>query len=161
MLRRPVTLWESFDFNIRSDLCLAFEVADKSAVSQLLNNLDRSVIGLHLKYEDGYFITDSSPSPRYRIPNEIRDLQRSTVWLNLKHPLKYSDRLGYLGFNDTKVVLNGNHSVSDGGYFKFLTGRLFENSPLHLPRFPITIEELFEGEFKFAKILFYPEHIIL
>jgi hypothetical protein len=156
MLRRRVTRWEAFDIDYHADLALAFQVADKSAVPHILDNLDRSVIGLHLKFTDGDFVTVPSPSHRYRIPDDIRDLHRTTYWLNDHHPINYSDRLGYLAFNDSKVILNLNHSVSDGGYLKFLTSRLFETPPTTLPSFPATMEELFHEEFERAEDIAVP-----
>jgi hypothetical protein len=151
MLTRRATNWETFDFNIRSDLGLAFQVADKSAIPQILDNLDRSVIGLHLKFADGHLTTVPSPAIRHRLPDGVRDLQRAVSWLNEHHPIEYADRVGYLAFNDSKVVLNINHSVSDGGYLKFLCERVLESPPRELPPFPAIMEEVFRDEFPFAK----------
>jgi hypothetical protein len=45
------------------------------------------------------------------------------------------------------VVLNVSHSISDGGYLKFLTEQLFEPVPASLPKVPPTLEQLFEEEY--------------
>jgi hypothetical protein len=151
MLRRPMTSWESRDFRFHNNVALAFQLADKSAVSHVLDKLDRSVIGLHLKSDDGCYVHVPSPAIQYRIPNQIRDLQRAVAWVNEHHPNDPTHRLGVLASNDSKVVLNLSHSVSDGGYFKFLTEHLFEPAPPHLPPLPPTLEQIFEEEYSQAR----------
>jgi hypothetical protein len=150
MLRRRLNLYEQADFAHLCDLSLAFEFANRSAVSQALDNLDRSVLPLHLRHENGDLISVPSPAPRYPLPTQIHDLTTATNWVHNHHPINYNQRLANLAFNDSKVVLNMSHGFSDGGYLKFLTEHLFDSNPVSLPSLPPRIEDLLSSEFAVA-----------
>jgi hypothetical protein len=61
MLRRRTTAWEDFDFLSHCDFTLVFELGDTSAVSHVLDQLVRFVVGLHLKYDNGSITSVPSP----------------------------------------------------------------------------------------------------
>jgi hypothetical protein len=140
MARRRITPWESRDFQFHSDIALALHLVDKSAVSHILDKLDRSVLGLHLRLEDRCYPAVPSPAPRFWIPNQVRGLQRAIAWLNNRHPIDDSQRFGVLGYSDSKLIPNVSHSLSDGGCSKFLVDHIFEPLASDLPQFPPTLE---------------------
>jgi hypothetical protein len=156
LIRRPGARYEIGDMFCRCDIGLALQFSDKSVIPHVLDRLDRAAYGLHLRYSDGNLISVPSPAPRYRLPNQVRDLHRAAQWLNEHHPLNYSDRLACLGYNDSKVVFNVTHSYADGGHFKYLIDQLFETKPIDLPPLPPTLEEVLPKEFAAAKHVTLP-----
>jgi ABC-type branched-subunit amino acid transport system ATPase component len=78
MLRIAVNLYQQADFLALDNLALGFRFANRSAVSQALDNLDRSVFVLHLRHENGHIVSIPSPEPRHHLPNHIHDLAAAT-----------------------------------------------------------------------------------
>jgi hypothetical protein len=156
LLQRSATVWEVVDFTPRCDIVLAFQLANKAAVSQVLDHLDRAVTPLHLKYDGSRIHAVPSPAPRQPLPNQIRDLHRAAEWAFDHCPLNFADRLGMLAYNDSKVVLNVSHAFSDGGYFKFLTEHLFDANPPARPALPPRFEEMLPVEFAAARDVVLP-----
>jgi hypothetical protein len=139
MLGRRTTASEDFEFLSHCDLTLAFELQDKSVVSQVLDKLDRSVVGLHLKYvlatSRQYHGLSLAPASK---PSPCPPARGRMASYPLSCPIWR--KLGNFGFIDPKVILNIIHAFSEGRYFKRLTDHIFDAISRDPPTIPSMLE---------------------
>lgn len=149
MLSIPFDQSYKFEINANCAIQLAFEVEEKKYVQKIISNLSKKVIGLHLRLNkegDRIFYHKNEP-PIIKIPNS-KNLETAIVNYGIHNKINPYISLGSIGFNDNMVILNISHSVSDGGYFKYLAENIFNDNNVKIPSyFPYKTKDLFKEQY--------------
>lgn len=149
MLSIPYQDRYQFELSANCSIQLAFEVEEKKYVQQIISNLSKKVIGLHMRLNDkgDHIFYQETPPPIIKIPN-FKNIEIATLNYGINYKLNPFTRFGSIGYNDNMVILNISHSVGDGGYFKYITENIFDNSNVKIPsHFPYEINDILKEKF--------------
>lgn len=150
MISIPYNQQYKFELDANCAIQLAFEVEEQKYIQQIISNLSKKVIGLHMRLNsksDRIFFEKNDP-PTIKIPN-FKNIETATINYGINYKINPYLRLGSIGFNDNMVILNISHSVGDGGYFKYLAENIFDNTNISIPSyFPYQVKELFKHQYE-------------
>ncbi|KAH0794241.1 hypothetical protein GPJ56_001844 [Histomonas meleagridis] len=145
MISRPITKLDVYDLEASCMIQLAVEFSNKNVMFQVIDNLQKSIIGLHLKTDDKRLIYTPEEVKVAKIPDNLQTLQEATEWVVKNNTPNYKDRIASLSASDNKVVLNINHAMADGGYFKYIIDHLFY-PPSKTPYFTRLTTDIFSSQ---------------
>ena len=144
---KKVTPKHLFEIYANCMIQLGIEVSNGKFIPEIIEKLNKTVIGLHLKFDEdpGLLVSIKDDPPIFKIPNHFQTLKDASNFLKNKHYVDSSIRLGSIGYNDDKIILNISHSVADGGYFRYIVDHLFSNDKdKAIPLFPLEANEIFK-----------------
>ncbi|OHT14095.1 hypothetical protein TRFO_03096 [Tritrichomonas foetus] len=146
---KPVTPKYLFEIYANCNIQLGIEVCQPNLINEIIDKLNKTIIGLHLKLNDGFIHTVKSDPPIFKIPNFLKLQEASEFFVN-NYFVNSEKRLGSIGYCDDKVILNISHAVGDGGYFRYIIDHLFDTSIPSIPNFPNEASEIFNAQIKNA-----------
>lgn len=98
----------------------AIEVNHPSELPPFLEKIKKSTAGLFIK-TDGHNLIDNGISPDsvtiHKIPKNIKTLQGCCDWLYETLTPNNDHALASIAADDTRVVVNSNHALTDGGFY--------------------------------------------
>lgn len=99
------------------------EVEHSSDLPTILNKIKNATAGLYIK-SDGYNLYENYKNQEnvtvHKIPSEIKTLSECCDWIYTTYTPSFEDSLASIAADDHRIVVNSNHSISDGGYFATL-----------------------------------------
>ena len=123
---------------------LALDFNSQKAADDALIYLKKSVIPLHLKLIDNDLTSSNDEVPVYKLPDGL-DLQDAAYYAYKNYSVPYSQAFASLSTGNKRVILNVDHLISDGGYFKFLVDNLY-HPPISLPHLHTLSADVFKEE---------------
>ena len=146
-LSRPLTPYEKFFYGSECMVQLAFDVSEPSYVTDLIDQLNNSVIGLHLRTDGEKLFSTKDPIQVVPIPKHLETLPAATDYVAYECAPKLSERMAVIGADRHRVVLSVSHMCADGGYLQYLVDKLREGRLPHATTLS-PIESFFEREMK-------------
>ena len=148
------------DMKNKSTLQFALTLNDKSIIPKFVNYLKHNVIALHIKINDDYLVSHNDVIPIFKIPDSHSSLQKAAYFTAHHFTPSYNKSFASIAVGNDKVILNINHSMADGGYFKFLLKDFIEKynsnpsnndfKPKFLPSFPKETFQVFKDKLEKA-----------
>lgn len=101
----------------QENLLLGIKFEDPKQVLKAAENFKKIFSGFRLKIVDGHFVTkENQEIPIHKIPNWIQDCRSANCWVFDNHTLPINEGLATMAANDSILVINSSHTLSDGGY---------------------------------------------
>lgn len=101
----------------------AIEVEHPRELPIMLEKIKNATAGLYIR-SDGYNLYDNYKNQEtvtvHPIPIEIKTLSDCCDWIYTTYTPTFEDSLASIAADDHRIVINSNHSISDGGYFATL-----------------------------------------
>ncbi|EAY05028.1 hypothetical protein TVAG_416710 [Trichomonas vaginalis G3] len=101
----------------------------KSDAFDVANLLNHKVLGTRLRSDGTHLIPLDKTPDIVKIP-EFPDLVQATKFVQQHHTPSCNETLGIVTYNDNMVILNSNHTASDGGYLMELNKYILGESKL-------------------------------
>ncbi|KAK8835782.1 hypothetical protein M9Y10_040604 [Tritrichomonas musculus] len=101
----------------------AMEVEHPKYLPIVLEKVKNSLSGLYTKTDGFNFLSnfkDPSTVTIHKIPKEIKTLTDCCDWIYKAYTPNVDYSLASIAADDTRIVINSNHSISDGGFFNCL-----------------------------------------
>ena len=89
-------------------------------ISEIINEISKKAMPCRNLFDGENYVYTSKPCPVFRIPDNFPSYNELTTYVANNYTIPEVQRLGCICYNNNYVVLNGNHSSCDGGYFKLL-----------------------------------------
>lgn len=109
----------------------AIEVDNPSELPFLLEKVRDTTVGLYTK-TDGLRLYDNNKNKEsikiHRIPRKIKNLEDCCDWINNEFTPDSRYSMATIASDDTRVVVNSNHALTDGGYFVYLLDAIQRSS---------------------------------
>lgn len=113
----------------------ALEVENPQELPSILEKIKNATAGLYIK-SDGYRLYDNMKNQEtvtvHHIPKEIQALSDCCDWIYNTFTPSYDNSLASIAADERRIVVNSNHSISDGGYFATLLQNIQDPSLDHL-----------------------------
>ena len=132
-IRRPMLDSERVFADLANNVFIqfAFEVEQPQYTSNILNKIKNSTAGLYLK-SDGFNLISNLKDPNsitvHKIPKSVKSLTDCCDWIYKSYTPDVNYFLASIAADETRIVINSNHSITDGGYFSFLLENLQDPS---------------------------------
>ncbi|KAK8898022.1 hypothetical protein M9Y10_000272 [Tritrichomonas musculus] len=98
----------------------ALEVEHREDMPTVLNKVKNAIAGLYIK-SDGFNLLDNLKDQEsvtvHEIPKEIETLSACCDWIYNTYTPNIESSLASIAADDHRIVVNSNHSITDGGYF--------------------------------------------
>ena len=147
-LARPLTSFEKFFYGAECMVQLSFDISEPSYVTDLIDQLSRSVVGLHLKTDGKTLFSTNAPIEVIPIPHHLKTIQEATDYIAYDCAPKLSERLAVIGADRHRVILSVSHMCADGGYLQSLVDTLRGGRLPQVPTHLTPVEEFFDREMK-------------
>lgn len=113
----------------------ALEVTNPRYLQPILQKIKNATSGLYIKSDGTNLLSnfkDFESITIHKIPKEIKTLTGCCDWIyhTLTPAIDYS--LASIAADETRIVVNSNHSITDGGFFSTLLNNLQNSSSDHL-----------------------------
>lgn len=124
-LGRPLFGKESIFINndYRVYVQFSIEVENRSDLPQLLDKLKKATSGLYIK-SDGFNLIpnfkDEESVTIQKIPKEIKTLSECCDWMYHTYTPDIGYALASIAADETRIVVNSNHALTDGGFYEIL-----------------------------------------
>ncbi|OHT14586.1 hypothetical protein TRFO_14991 [Tritrichomonas foetus] len=132
------------DFFLRDQnmIQLALELTNENEVKNVIDYLDKSVMGLHLCVHDKLIKQQNEPIKVLQLPNHLSSLEDCANYSFENFTPDFRNTLGTISVNKNKLVLNILHSFCDGGFMKILINNFQKPTISNKPDlvFPTDIE---------------------
>ena len=115
-----LNLLEQFQLSIGCYCQLLLKVK-KNKVSDIVNEIAKKAIGCRNFVDGDNYVYTKEQCPIFKIPNHFKSDEDILLYVAQNYTIPESTRLGCICYNENTVILNSNHSSSDGGYYKLLT----------------------------------------
>ncbi|KAH0788744.1 hypothetical protein GPJ56_007426 [Histomonas meleagridis] len=143
---RKASNFEKFLFNLQCDTEIAIQLEHPKFVAEYLQRFIDNSFGLKLAYDGENMIARKHPYEPVKLPNTNSLADACNAIHSLRAP--YSKSIGTIGYNDTHIALNLNHSVGDGLTLVNLMKKIQEldYKPYDLPLLPEPATETFKEQ---------------
>ena len=98
----------------------ALEVEHPKHMPSILEKMKHAISGLYIK-SDGSKFYDNRKDPEsvtvHRIPTKLKTLSDCCDWVYSTYTPNIESSLASIAADDHRIVVNSNHSITDGGYF--------------------------------------------
>lgn len=101
----------------------AIEVEHPQELPMILQKIKNATAGLYIKSDGNYLYDNYKDQEKvtvHHIPREIESLSDCCDWIYNTYTPAFEDSLASIAADDRRIVVNSNHSISDGGYFATL-----------------------------------------
>lgn len=89
-------------------------------VSEIVNEISKKAIACRTWYDGECYIYTPEKCPTFRIPDHFQSLEEARTYVSSNHSIPDIQRMACVCYNSDMIVLNANHCMSDGGYYKML-----------------------------------------
>lgn len=99
---------------------LAIEVENQKIIPKLIERIKNSMTGLYIKTDGSNFIPnfkDQDSINIFKIPKEVKSLADCCDWIYKTYNPCSNYSLASVAADEKRIVINSNHSLTDGGYF--------------------------------------------
>lgn len=137
-------------------MSLVLKFGNPKDVPPIAEMLSKKVLGLHLGTDGQVLYLNPKRIPIYDLP-QIENNEELSHYMFEYHTRPYETSLGSIGVNDNSIVINVNHMLADGGYFKFIINEISKGNCSELKDYyPKSAETVFNKQIGEAKFDFYP-----
>ncbi|EAY05026.1 hypothetical protein TVAG_416690 [Trichomonas vaginalis G3] len=146
---RKLAPFEIFPVKGKNWIQLAMKFGSKSEAYDVANMINKKAFGTRLRSDETHLIPLEKSPELVKIP-EFPNLIAATEFVKQNYTPSCHQSLGVVTYNDNMVILNSNHSVSDGVYIMELNKFILGESKMednHLP-VPISFDEAFADYYK-------------
>lgn len=122
---RPLVGKEKIFLNLdyRVYVQFALQVENPKDIPPIIYKLKKAISGFYFKTDGVNFLPnfkDEESVTIHRIPNKIKNLSECCDWIYRTFTPASNYSLASICADDTRVVVNSSHSLTDGGYINFL-----------------------------------------
>lgn len=119
---QPMSLIEKLFVNPANNVYiqLAVEVENSKIIPKLIERIKNSMTGLYIKTDGSNFIPnfkDKESINIFKIPKEVKSLADCCDWIYKTYNPCLNYSLASVAADEKRIVINSNHSLTDGGYF--------------------------------------------
>lgn len=139
MLRRQkATLFENVQLSACNYVTMGIQFDDPKLVPSIIKKFKQEIVGLNIRYENGYFIERNKDIKEVQLP-KVDDLRSLTQYVVYHSRPNHEEACGELYYNDDSIILRLNHALADG---KYLVGILD-----HISDSPKMLDKPFPADF--------------
>lgn len=141
---RQINQLESY-FNVtKENLQFAVEVSKPNLVPRIIQNIQNFNLGLHLKLDGLNFVWKNDPVYINTLPTSIKSTREACEFID-SIPYDYHDIFSVIAANDKFISVSVSHMVCDGGFFKYIFGKLLDDDKSYKikPQTPIIATDFF------------------
>ena len=95
-----------------------------SKVNEIIHEISNKAIACRNYFDGENYVYTPKQCPIFQIPDNFPSFEEVCTYVSSNYTIPENQRLGCICFNKDTVVLNANHSSSDGGYYKMLANYL-------------------------------------
>ena len=139
-------------YNIISgnSVVLALKFNDKNVVKDIIEKMKNEILGLNLRVDGNFFVQRNKNEIQvHTLPasSNFDSIQKLALWAAYKYIPNMKHELGTISANDDTIVLNLNHSISDGKYIAGIAQHIGDEQRKQINNyFPKTFDEEFSEE---------------
>lgn len=106
---------------------IAIQVENPKNLHELLNKIKNATSGLYIK-SDGFNLINNRKEPDmitiHKIPKTIKTLSDCCDWIYHTYTPDINYSLASIATDEKRIVINSNHSLTDGGFYVSLLEEL-------------------------------------
>lgn len=145
MIRRPLTTFEKTFIKSRETVQLALQLSHPKYVPQVIENMKKSFIALHLRAEGDDLISTNNYEV-VKMPNSVRNVYDASEYIcDINKFCDFSRTLGTIGYTDDIVAVTGSHLCTDGMCLSQAAKNCMRTDLPPIPAFPKPVENIFAG----------------
>ena len=135
-----------------NSVILGLRFENNDVVKGIIEKMKNEVLGLNLKTENQFYVQRPKEEIQvHKLPSSSKfdSLKQLTEWTAYQHIPDMRRELGTISANEDTIVLNLNHSISDGKYIAGVANHICDNPTKPIDSyFPITFDDEFAEEIK-------------
>lgn len=130
---RPLADFEKISINPMNQIYVQFalEVTKPEYLQKFLKQMKNAISGLYIKSDGENFINNFKYPENitiHKIPKGLKTLSNICEWIYQAHSPSTDYSLASIAADETRIIINSNHSLTDGGFFVNLLENIQNNS---------------------------------
>lgn len=135
VLRKLNSSYDHVFVNKKGYIQFAIEVENSKQLPEFINKLKKSTAGLYIKTDGNNFLRNTIDIDNvtiHQIPPQIKSLKNCCEWIYKTYTPNPKYALGSIAADQTRVVINSCHALTDGSFFQQLLKDLTDTNSSHL-----------------------------
>ena len=142
----PASTYEKWFLQSDQFLQFALHIKNPSRVNEIVEKFKKLAIGTRLRYDGSNFVPHDQDNEVIRLPENFKNLREAALYMEIHHTPEIHRTLATIGANSDTVILNSNHSVSDGVCLLNMFNTIRDNLDFDIPYTLHNGTELFKEE---------------
>ena len=145
LTKQKASLFENVQLSGWNSVTMGIQLESPHLVSDIVEKLKKEIIGLNLRYENGYFFKRDKEIKVRELP-KVDDLRSLTNYVVYSSKPDYKEECGEIYKNNDTIILRINHALADGKYLVGILDHLTDKVKQIDNPFPIDFPSTFSKE---------------